>query len=264
MAQLSEDIFAFGKNLMSVDEALAVIAERVRPIAGVETLLLAQADGRVLAENLRAAVALPPFDNSAVDGYAARSVDLAVDAPTLLPLIGRIAAGEAAPEASMAGCAVRVLTGAPVPPEADMIFMQEDVTVAEGHRDGGPRRTCRRCSFAGAGRDGALHSLWVVVVSFTLENWLRRLAAQVGLLDGGDKGRPRRAWTFAPRPGRNQQATAAHPDQFRRLLLHPGPTAKTARHSNRRWMKIQGQVNAPTNSRIGCPRSFLGQASAAI
>lgn len=133
MAQLSEDIFTFCKNLMSMDEALAVMAERVRPIAGVETLLLAQADGRVLAEDLRAAVALPLFDNSAVDGYAACSVDLAVDAPTRLPLTGRVAAGEAAPEASMAGCAVRVLTGAPVPPEADLIFMQEDVTVADGY-----------------------------------------------------------------------------------------------------------------------------------
>lgn len=133
MAQLSEDVFAFGKNLMSVDEALAVMAERVRSIAGVETLPLEQADGRVLAEDLRAAVALPPFDNSAVDGYAARGVDLSANAPTRLPLIGRVAAGEAAPRVSMAGCAVRVLTGAPVPPEADVIFMQEDVTVADGH-----------------------------------------------------------------------------------------------------------------------------------
>ncbi len=132
MAQLSEDVFAFGESLMSVDEALAVMAERVRPTAGVETLPLAQADGRVLAEDLRAAVALPPFDNSAVDGYAARSVDLAAEGPTLLPLSGRIAAGQPAPDAPMAGCAVRVLTGAPTPPEADIIFMQEDVTVADG------------------------------------------------------------------------------------------------------------------------------------
>jgi len=132
MAQLSEDVFAFGESLMSVDEALAVMAERVRPIAGVEALPLAQADGRVLAEDLRAAVALPPFDNSAVDGYAARSIDLSAEGPTLLPLSGRIAAGQPAPGASMAGCAVRVLTGAPTPPEADIIFMQEDATVADG------------------------------------------------------------------------------------------------------------------------------------
>jgi molybdopterin molybdotransferase len=132
MAQLSEDVFAFGENLMSVEEAVALMAERLRAIAGVETLPLARADGHVLAEDLRAPISLPPFDNSAVDGYAVRHADLMPDGPTFLPVIGHIAAGQAAPDAPMAGCAVRVLTGAPVPPEADVIFMQEDVSVADG------------------------------------------------------------------------------------------------------------------------------------
>ncbi len=70
MAQLSEDVFAYGKNLMSVDEALALTTERLRPLAGAETRPLALADGHVFAEDVHAAVGLPPFDNSAVDGYS--------------------------------------------------------------------------------------------------------------------------------------------------------------------------------------------------
>ena len=131
MAQLSEDVFAYGKNLRSVDEALALMTERLRPLAGAETRPLALADGHVLAEDVHAAVGLPPFDNSAVDGDAARSIDLAANAPTQLRLSGRIAAGRPAPDTLMADCVVRVLTGAPTPPGADIVFMQEDLTVTD-------------------------------------------------------------------------------------------------------------------------------------
>jgi len=76
MAQLSDDCFAFGGPMMPVDEATAIIASRITPVAELEVADLAHADGRVLAEDLVAPLPLPPFTNSAVDGYAVHSRDL--------------------------------------------------------------------------------------------------------------------------------------------------------------------------------------------
>ncbi|MFZ2004563.1 MAG: molybdopterin molybdenumtransferase MoeA, partial [Stellaceae bacterium] len=70
MAQLSDDCFAFGGTLLGVDAALALIAERVVPVVGEETVPLAEATGRILAHDLVAGMDLPPHANSAVDGYA--------------------------------------------------------------------------------------------------------------------------------------------------------------------------------------------------
>ena len=71
MAQLSDDCFAFGGPMMSVDEAVGIIAARVTAVHEVEAVSLGQADGRVLAGDILAPLPLPPFTNSAVDGYAA-------------------------------------------------------------------------------------------------------------------------------------------------------------------------------------------------
>src|ERR1700722_8992570 len=76
MAQLSDDCFAFGGPMMSVDEAVGIIAARVLPVREIETVALAAADGRFLAASISAPLALPPFTNSAVDGYAVSSRDL--------------------------------------------------------------------------------------------------------------------------------------------------------------------------------------------
>ncbi len=132
MAQLSNDCFAFGGDLMSVDDAVALIAERLAPVAASETVPLRQADGRVLSSDVAAPVALPPFDNSAVDGYAVRFADLADEADTILPVLGRIPAGTEADAASGEALAVRIFTGAPMPAGFDTVFMQEDV-----RREGG-------------------------------------------------------------------------------------------------------------------------------
>ncbi len=127
MAQLTDDCFAFGGPLLSVEAAASLIAERVPVLAGTETVPLAEADGRIAAADVVAGRDLPPFDNSAVDGYAVRFADLARDAETVLPVRGRLPAG-AAPEAALpTGAAVRIVTGAPMPPGADTVFMQEDV-----------------------------------------------------------------------------------------------------------------------------------------
>jgi molybdopterin molybdotransferase len=131
MAQLSDDCFAFGGPLLSVEAAAALIAERVPPLAGAETVPLAVARGRVLAADLVAPGPLPPFFNSAVDGYALRHADLAAGAGTLLPVIGRAPAG-AVPPALRPGSAMRVFTGAPMPAGADTVMMQEDARVEDG------------------------------------------------------------------------------------------------------------------------------------
>src|SRR6476661_1974827 len=95
MAQLSDDCFAFGGPMMSVDEAVGLITTRVNAIVDLETVALIDADGRVLARDIAAPLPLPPFTNSAVDGYAVRNADLPQAQEKALPLDGRIAAGAA-------------------------------------------------------------------------------------------------------------------------------------------------------------------------
>ena len=133
MAQLSDDCFAFGGPMMSVDEAVAIIATRVTAVQEVETVSLDGADGRVLAHDLAAPLPLPPFTNSAVDGYAVRASDLSRDSEQAMPIAGRVQAG-AVGEAAKPGQAVRIFTGAPMPQGTDTVFMQEDVRIDEAGR----------------------------------------------------------------------------------------------------------------------------------
>jgi len=130
MAQLSDDCFAFGGPLMAVDQAVAIIAARVTAVQEIETVALAEADGRILARDIPAPLPLPPFTNSAVDGYAVASGDLPLDAERAFPVTGRIQAGASA-ETIRRGEAVRIFTGAPMPEGADTVFMQEDVRLDE-------------------------------------------------------------------------------------------------------------------------------------
>lgn len=132
MAQLSRDSEAFGGALMTLEEAGERVAALVRPVSGIEVAALAQADGRVLAQDVVAPLDLPPFANSAVDGYAVRFADLAASGETRLPVAGRVAAGADASGVTTRGIAVRVFTGAPMPPGADTVFMQEDVALEGG------------------------------------------------------------------------------------------------------------------------------------
>jgi molybdopterin molybdotransferase len=129
MAQLSDDCFAFAGPLLSVAEAERIITEKVRPVSEREQVVLHAACSRVLANDVTARIDLPPFDNSAVDGYAVRHVDLARDGETRLHIGERIMAGHAARHALGAGDAARIFTGAPMPAGADTVFMQEDVRV---------------------------------------------------------------------------------------------------------------------------------------
>jgi molybdopterin molybdotransferase len=132
MAQLSDDCFAFGGALLSVEEALARIDERVTAVVGRETVPLRAAAGRVLARDVVAAMNLPPHANSAVDGYAVAHADLLAARDTELPVGGRAAAGHPLGRPIRRGEAIRIFTGAPMPEGADTVLMQEDCVVADG------------------------------------------------------------------------------------------------------------------------------------
>src|SRR5271157_3138264 len=127
MAQLSDDCFAFGGLLLSVEDGIRLIGERVEPVTGTETAELLEADGRILAADVLAPIDLPPADNAAVDGYAVRHADLTASEPTLLPIDGRDVAGKPTSIPLAPGTARRIFTGARLPVGTDTIFMQEDV-----------------------------------------------------------------------------------------------------------------------------------------
>ncbi len=177
MAQLSNDCFAIGDRALTIDEALASIAARVQPVTGTETLPLTACDGRVLAEEVTALSPLPAFFNSAVDGYAVRHADLSRDAASRLPVSGRLQAG-AAPEPLPPGSAVRIFTGAPMPPGADTVYMQEDATAEDGFVRLPPGLK-RGANARPAGEDVARGAL-VLKAGLALTPALLALAAGVG------------------------------------------------------------------------------------
>ena len=157
MAQLSDDCFAFSGPLLRLDEMERLIAERIVPVAEVERVPLHGARGRVLASDVQAPVNLPPFDNSAVDGYAVRHADLRADGDTTLVIAGRLTAGSREALTLKPGSAIRIFTGAAMPKGADTVFMQEDVTadgervtVPKGLKLGGNRRLAGEDVPAGA------------------------------------------------------------------------------------------------------------------
>ncbi|HXD45217.1 MAG TPA: gephyrin-like molybdotransferase Glp [Pseudolabrys sp.] len=147
MAQLTDDCFAFSGPLLRLDDMERLIGERIAPVAEVERVALGEVRGRVLAADVVAAVDLPPFDNSAVDGYAVRHADLKSDADTRLAVSGRLTAGAGEAVPVQPGGAIRIFTGAAMPAGADTVFMQEDVTrdgdavvVPKGLKRGANRR----------------------------------------------------------------------------------------------------------------------------
>lgn len=125
MVQLTDDCFVSGGSLKRLDDALALLRARLVPVSEIEQVGLAEATGRFLGVDLSALHSVPPFFNSAVDGYAFRHADLGPGPATRLPIAGRAAAGH--PTSPLApGQAVRIFTGAPMPSGADTVVMQED------------------------------------------------------------------------------------------------------------------------------------------
>jgi len=116
--------------LMPLDEALSTLLQQITPLTGAEQLATFDADGRVLAEDVVSSLQVPAFDNSSMDGYAVRCADLLPGAE--LSVTQRIPAGHQG-QALQPGQVARIFTGAPVPPGADAIVMQEQAElVADG------------------------------------------------------------------------------------------------------------------------------------
>ncbi|MDB5393669.1 MAG: moeA 2, partial [Rhodospirillales bacterium] len=115
-----------------LDDALAIVRDVVKPVGGDELLSVADALGRCLALDVAAPRALPPFDNTAVDGYAFRHSDAGGQRSARLPLQGESAAGIPFSGTLPAGVAIRISTGAVLPDGADTVAMQEDCRVENG------------------------------------------------------------------------------------------------------------------------------------
>ena len=117
--------------LRPLDEALAELLAQALPLAGSQSVSTFDADGRVLAEDLLASLNVPGHDNSSMDGYAVRVADL--DASDVLQVTQRIPAGSAGHTLEPMAAA-RIFTGAPLPPGADAVVMQEDTEALDGGR----------------------------------------------------------------------------------------------------------------------------------
>ena len=112
-------------TLLPVEDALARLLAAARPIVATEEIALHDANGRVLAADLTARLTQPPFDASAMDGYALRAGD-AAEVGSVLAVIGESAAGHGFSGKVSPGETVRIFTGAPVPDGADTVLLQED------------------------------------------------------------------------------------------------------------------------------------------
>ena len=174
--------------LTPLEDALAAVLAQAQPLPGAAFVDLLQADGRVLAADCIAPLQVPPLDNSAMDGYAVRSAEVA-QAGTALPVSQRIPAGQVG-TALQPGTAARIFTGAPLPPGADAIVMQEDCTVLDDGRvrfDAAPQpgQFVRR-----AGQDIALGST-ALQAGLRLTPAALGLAASLGLAQLPVARRPR-------------------------------------------------------------------------
>ena len=120
--------------MISVDEAWTKIQAMASPLP-IERRRLEEAAGFVLAEQVRAPMDLPPFDNSAMDGYALRAADTTAaraEEPVKLSIVGEVAAGGWTDSLVEAGTAVKIMTGAALPPGADTVLMLEDGRLRNG------------------------------------------------------------------------------------------------------------------------------------
>lgn len=121
--------------MLELEQAVEKILASL-PAPKPEGIPVSESVGRIVTEKILASTDLPPFDNSAMDGYAVRAQDVAsanTQNPITLPLAGRIAAGEHFTGQLSAGQCIRIFTGSPVPAGADAVVMQEDTKVDPAH-----------------------------------------------------------------------------------------------------------------------------------
>ncbi len=115
--------------MLTAQQALDHLLLHAKPVSGSEVVPMQAALGRVLAEDVKSLVDVPPMDNTSMDGYAVRIADLNI--ASHLKIAQRIPAGSVGSQLEP-GTAARIFTGAPIPPGADAVVMQEDCTVLEG------------------------------------------------------------------------------------------------------------------------------------
>ena len=129
-------------ELLLLEDARAQVLAAIPAALPAEMVALSDSLGRVLAADVVAATDLPPWDNSAMDGYAIRAADVAgatEAAPVLLRVAGEVAAGSASETAVLPGRALRIATGAPMPPRADAVVAVEQTTPLGADGSAGPR-----------------------------------------------------------------------------------------------------------------------------
>lgn len=119
--------------MLTAQQALDHLLSNAKAVGESETVAMQAALGRVLAENVNSLVDVPPLDNTSMDGYAVRTADTQVSGSTL-KIAQRIPAGSVGTQLEP-GTAARIFTGAPVPPGADAVVMQEDCAIPEGSTD---------------------------------------------------------------------------------------------------------------------------------
>ncbi|AGG33950.1 molybdenum cofactor synthesis domain-containing protein [beta proteobacterium CB] len=119
--------------MLTAQQALDHLLSNAKAVGESETVAMQAALGRVLAENVNSLVDVPPLDNTSMDGYAVRTADTQVSGSTL-KIAQRIPAGSMGTQLEP-GTAARIFTGAPVPPGADAVVMQEDCAVPEDSTD---------------------------------------------------------------------------------------------------------------------------------
>ncbi|MFT5226076.1 MAG: molybdopterin molybdotransferase, partial [Polaribacter sp.] len=117
--------------LVSYDDALRSLLGKVTATQAVENKPLLEALSRILAQSIQSSINVPPADNSAMDGYAINTSDIATDGKTKLAVSQRIAAGDVG-QTLKPGTAARIFTGAPIPPGANAVIMQEQVEAVAG------------------------------------------------------------------------------------------------------------------------------------
>lgn len=175
-----------GPRNLSVEDARARMLARVAPLPA-ETVAVTDADGRVLAETITAIRDQPPFDASAMDGWAVRRAD--VGCAVSLAIVGESAAGRGYAPLLRAGEAVRIFTGAPVPAGADLVVIQEDAQRDGDHVRMGPAGDSGRNIRPRGGdfRAGAT----LLEAGARLDPWRLSLAAAAGRAEVRVAGRPR-------------------------------------------------------------------------
>ncbi|CAI1848373.1 Molybdopterin molybdenumtransferase [Serratia fonticola] len=166
-------------DLISLEQALEKMLSQIAPLQQSESIALTSAAGRITAAPVVSPIDVPPFANSAMDGYAVRLSDLNGNSP--LPVAGKAFAGAPFTDTWPANTCVRIMTGAPIPAGADAVIMQEQAEVTEaGVRFNAPVNAGQNIRLAG---EDILRGASVLPAGITLGAAQLPLLASLGVAD---------------------------------------------------------------------------------